>query len=248
MKLNITIEETNYLVDLSTPIDISIPLRGDALNPIVWNLDAPQIDPVQRGDWIGKVSEGASVNFNTITFNPHAHGTHTECLGHISSEFNSVNQALKKYFFRAVLITVNPKKTGKDLVITKDVIKEQLNGKVPEALIVRTLPNNEVKKTKNYNKTNWPYIDAKAALYIREQGIDHLLVDTPSVDKEDDGGKLLAHKAFWNYPEDPKYHSSITEMIFVPDHVRDGDYLLSLQIAPFHNDASPSRPVLYKLN
>jgi hypothetical protein len=29
--------------------------------------------------------------------------------------------------------------------------------------------------------------------------------------------------------------------------VDDGTYLLNLQIAPFENDASPSKPVIYKV-
>jgi len=248
MKLNITIDGINYHTDLSLPIDISIPLRGDSTNPIAWNLEAPQIEPVQLRDWVGKVSEGASVNFNNITFNPHAHGTHTECLGHISSEFNSVNDALKKYFFSAEVITVKPKQIGDDRIITKDIIERELNGKTPEALIIRTLPNDRDKRSQNYNKSNWPYIEEKAALFINKLGIDHLLIDTPSVDKEDDNGKLLAHRAFWDYPDAPRHNSTITEMIFVPNNVEDGLYLLSLQIAPFHNDASPSRPVLYRMN
>jgi kynurenine formamidase len=247
VKLNITIEGTNYIADLTSPIDISIPLSGDSSNPIAWGLETPQIQPVKMGNWIGKVSEGASVNFNTITFNPHAHGTHTECLGHISSEFYSVNEVLKKYFFTAVVITVTPKQIGKDLVITKDIIENQLNGKISEALIVRTLPNDKSKRTRNYNESDWPFLDEKAALFIKEQGIDHLLIDTPSVDKEDDNGKLLSHKAFWNYPDDPRHYSTITEMIFVPEHVNDGYHILSLQIAPLQNDASSSRPVLYEL-
>jgi kynurenine formamidase len=37
-----------------------------------------------------------------------------------------------------------------------------------------------------------------AALFLHESGIKHLLIDLPSVDKEKDEGKLLAHKAFWN--------------------------------------------------
>jgi hypothetical protein len=32
----------------------------------------------------------------------------------------------------------------------------------------------------------------------------------------------------------------------VPDDIVDGIYLLEIQMAPFENDASPSRPVLYK--
>ena len=34
-------------------------------------------------------------------------------------------------------------------------------------------------------------------------------------------------------------------MIYVPDEVLDGDYLLELQVPHFINDAAPSRPVLY---
>jgi hypothetical protein len=40
---------------------------------------------------------------------------------------------------------------------------------------------------------------------------------------------------------------TITELIFVENEVRDGSYLLNLQMASFVNDASPSKPVLYKI-
>ena len=82
----------NFEVDLSKPIDISIPLTNTDENPIAWYLEKPEIKPVIVGDWIGKVSEGkSSTNFNNIFFNPHGHGTHTECLGHITKEFYSIN-------------------------------------------------------------------------------------------------------------------------------------------------------------
>ena len=97
-------------IDLSKPIDISIPLTNTDENPIAWYLDKPEIAPVKVGDWIGKVSEGkSSTNFNNIYFNPHGHGTHTECLGHITRDFHSINQCLKQFFFTAELISVEPK-------------------------------------------------------------------------------------------------------------------------------------------
>ena len=74
-----------------------------------------------------------------------------------------------------------------------------------------------------------------------------------SVDKEHDEGKLVAHKAFWNVKDtvnlnaDARLNATITEMIYVSDEVKDGDYILNLQIASFENDASPSKPVLYKI-
>jgi kynurenine formamidase len=115
------------------------------------------------------------------------------------------------------------------------------------------LPNSESKKHKNYSKTNPPYLLEEAATFIRESGIKHLLIDLPSVDREEDEGRLLAHKAFWNVKdinnlnEDSRLDCTISEMIFVDDSVKDGSYILNLQMAPFENDASPSKPVLFKI-
>ncbi|HZH69246.1 MAG TPA: cyclase family protein, partial [Flavobacteriaceae bacterium] len=62
-----------------------------------------------------------------------------------------------------------------------------------------------------------------------------------------DDGELLAHRAFWNYPKAPRKDATITEFIFVKNSVKDGTYFLNLQIAPFRNDASPSKPILYEV-
>lgn len=245
----VKLEINNYTktIDLSKPLDISIPLTASNNNPIAWYLNEPKIKPVKEGDWVGKVSEGASVNFNNIQFNPHAHGTHTECIGHITSEFHSINKALKTFFFLAEIITVKPERRDDDFVITKEQIKSLLKSKSPQAIVIRTSPNNDIKKTKKYSNTNWPYLLEDAAEYIKQVGIKHLLIDLPSVDKEHDEGKLLAHKAFWNFGQEPRLDATITEFIYVTDDIKDGEYLLNLQIAPFENDATPSKPVLYKL-
>lgn len=249
----------NFEIDLSKPIDISIPITNDEQNPIAWYQNAPEINPVVMGDWIGKVSEGkSSTNFNNLFFNPHAHGTHTECLGHITKEFYSINQCLKQFFFWATLISVQPEKVGEDLVISKSQIEKALqsvdNSEIKsEAIVIRTLPNEASKKSLKYSNTNPPFLNEEAALFLRESGIQHLLIDLPSVDKEKDDGKLVAHKAFWNVKDvnhlnkDARLNCTITEMIFVPNEVLDGNYVLNLQIASFENDASPSKPILYSI-
>ncbi|MFA9193127.1 cyclase family protein [Flavobacterium sp. FBOR7N2.3] len=243
----------NFEIDLSKPIDISIPLSNTEENPIAWYIEKPEIKPVVFGDWTGSVKEGASTNFNNIQFNPHGHGTHTECLGHITKEFYSINQCLKQFFFLAELISIEPEIQGENAVITKNQLEPLLNGKTPEALIIRTLPNLANKKHQNYSNTNPPYLSEEAAIFIRENGIQHLLIDLPSVDKEHDEGKLLAHKAFWNVKDvtnlnaDARLNCTITEMIFVADAILDGSYFLNLQIASFENDASPSKPILFKI-
>lgn len=254
MKITIDHNDTSFKADLSKPIDISISLNNTDDNPIAWYLEKPVIEPVRFGEWVGKVSEGSSsTNFNNILFNPHGHGTHTECLGHITRDFYSINQSLKTFFFMAELITVDPEKQEEDLVVTKLQIEQALKGKTPEAIIIRTLPNTADKLSKKYSNTNPAYLDEAAAVFIRENGIRHLLIDQPSVDKEHDEGKLLAHKAFWNVKDvdnlnqDARLEATITELIYVPGDVLDGNYLLNIQIASFENDASPSKPVLYRL-
>lgn len=237
----------NDFIDLSKPLDISIPMRGDASNVNAWYVGHPEIVPHVDGKYTGKVSEGGSTNFNDIRFNPHAHGTHTECVGHITSDFHSVNKNLKKYFFLAEVITIAPEKYQDDFVISRKQLQYALGNKKREALVIRTLPNLKEKMSRQYSNTNPPYLLEQAAELLVQKGIEHLLIDLPSVDKEKDAGALLAHNAFWCTQDKIRKNATITEFIFVPNGVKDGKYYLNLQVAPFENDASPSRPVLYKI-
>lgn len=234
-------------VDLSRPIDISIPLSASKSNVNAWYVDAPTIEPEKDGEHIVSVLEGACVNFNRISFNPHAHGTHTECVGHITKKVHSVNQNLKQFFFLAEVVTVAPEKLNGDFVISKKQLKFAIGNKKRDAIVIRTIPNTKEKLTAQYSHTNPPYLLEDAASYLREKGVKHLLIDLPSVDKEKDECALLAHNAFWDTKGDIRLDATITEFIFVPNTVEDGVYFLNLQIAPFENDASPSKPVLYKV-
>jgi len=235
------------LIDLSKPLDISIPLRGESTNVNAWYVGHPKIEPHQEGDFIGSVAAGASTNFNDVHFNPHAHGTHTECVGHITKEFHSINQHLERFFFLAEVITIAPEKYQDDFVISRKQLQYALGNKKRDAIVVRTLPNLKDKMSRQYSHTNPPYFLEEAAQLLVAKGVNHLLVDLPSVDREKDSGALLAHKAFWNFEGKIRKKATITEFIFVPNSVIDGKYYLNLQVAPFENDASPSRPVLYKI-
>ncbi|MDF4201923.1 cyclase family protein [Maribacter sp. SA7] len=246
MKTTITHNANQYQINLSKPLDISIPITSKKDNVNAWYVDAPKMEPHREKGFVGSIPAGSSTNFYDISFNPHAHGTHTECVGHISKEHQSVNQYLKQFFFLAEVITVTPIEQKGDLVITKDELENAVGSKTPTALVIRTLPNTASKLKRQYSHTNPPYILEDAMVFIRELGVEHLLIDLPSVDKERDNGELLAHKAFWNFNGEVRLGATITEFIFVPDTVIDGTYFLNLQVAPFENDASPSRPVLYK--
>lgn len=245
MIASIEIDGKTVRIDLKNPIDISMPLSANENAASAWYVPPVKIEAVRTDQFVGDVNLGGSVNFNNIFFNPHGNGTHTESVGHISKEKESVNKHLKQFFFTARLITVKPEKKGEDLIITKALIQEKLSDTC-EALIIRTLPNDGGKLNRQYSNTNPAYIHADAIPYILSKGIDHLLIDLPSVDREFDDGILAAHHIFWDYPNNPQRHRTITEFIFAPDEVVDGFYILNIQIAPFENDASPSKPVLYK--
>ncbi|MFH6602486.1 cyclase family protein [Maribacter algicola] len=239
--------DTNYRIDLSKPLDISIPLFGNFTNVNAWYLDQPRIEPHTEGEFIGKVSEGASTNFNDIWFNPHAHVTHTECVGHITEEFHSVNKNLNRFFFLAELVTIAPEKYQNDFVISRKQMQYALGDKKRNAVVIRTIPNLKDKLSRQYSNTNPPYLLEQTAEFLAARNVEHLLIDLPSVDKEKDNGALLAHNAFWNTTGKIRKNATITEFVFVPNYINDGTYFLNLQVAPFENDASPSRPVLYKI-
>ncbi|HMO80306.1 MAG TPA: cyclase family protein [Pyrinomonadaceae bacterium] len=141
-----------------------------------------------------------------------------------------------------------------DQVISANLLRPILSKttKRHEALIIRTLPNTHAKLTAEYGESNIPpYFTADAMQLIVEHGFTHLLVDMPSIDRIFDDGKLTNHRIFWNVEEgsfetnpETRINSTITELIFVPNDVPDGEYMLNLQIAPFDSDCAPSRPLL----
>jgi kynurenine formamidase len=199
------------------------------------------------GDWIGDVKRGGSVNFRDVYVNPHGHGTHTECVGHISMEDFSLNKCLKQFMFFAELISVEPEQRNGDRIISKKQLVDVSKFPGVEAFIIRTLPNEREKLSHQYSNTNPPYLEKEAAVWLVKRGVKHLLIDQPSVDREQDGGALSAHHAFWLYPENTRTDCTISELIYADNSIPDGKYLLNIQITALENDASPSKPVLYAL-
>ena len=234
-------------IDLSKPLDISMPIRASKNNVNAWYVDEPKIEPFNDGEWIASVKEGARVNFNNIQFNPHAHGTHTECAGHITEKVHSINKNLKTFFFLAEVITVAPENDNEDKIISKKQLQFALGNKKRDAVILRTLPNTRGKISRQYSHTNWPYLEEDAVKLLVNKGVKHLLIDLPSIDREKDDGELLGHNAFWNTKGKLRLDATITELIYVSNKIEDGEYFLNLQIAPFENDATPSKPILYQI-
>ena len=237
-----------YRTDLSRPLDISIRIKNGLDNPCAYYAPPVEISPVIMDNFIGDIQQGGIINYKNIKINPHGNGTHTECVGHIAKEEYLINQCLKEFMFLAELTTVTPVKLENgDYVITQNQVNHLTNVAKAKAVIIRTLPNDSDKETRNYSGTNPPYISDEAVAFLVYRGFEQLLIDLPSVDREEDGAKFLAHKAFWKYPGSVRKYSTITEMIYVEDEIKDGMYLLQLNVLNIETDASPSRPILYPL-
>lgn len=240
-----------FRVDLSKPIDLSHALHDGAGQLRAWWVDPVRMEPVRNGDITYAVKSGSPVNFRNVFFNPHGHATHTESVGHIAPEVFPVGEQLKRYFFTAQLISVRPEErrapdAKTDQVITLEQLRSAVNERPPEALILRTLPQVD-NTSRDWSGSNPTYLQSTACAWLRSIGVKHLLLDLPSVDREEDGGVLAAHHAFWDFPNTVDHERTITELLNIPSGVRDGDYLLELQVAHFMNDAAPSRPILYAL-
>jgi len=262
MILSFTLGGTHYRFDSSTPIDISIPLDPYGAQPNAFHLPAASARAVEAGSFIGDTRRGGSCNCETVTFTPHGNGTHTEGVGHITNMRLAVSRLLSEALIPAVLVTVrlagDEGMPGEDRAITRSALDAALAplAAIPaefhRALIIRSLPNEPTKLDAHYSGANPSYITPDAMRLIREWGTEHLLIDLPSADREDDG-LLTAHRIFWDVAEHGNDDAgasgrTITEMIFVPDDMADGVYMLDLQIPSMLLDAVPSRPLLYRVS
>lgn len=249
MIIQMSFNQKNYSADLTAPLDISIPIQAGDQNPNCYWADPVKFETINSGNFIGSVQGGGRVNYQKLTITPHGNGTHTECFGHISSDVKAtINKNLTRFHFIAEVISLVPEKLSNgDSVITLRSVKEKINHPGSEALIIRTVPNPESKKTKRYSGTNPPYVEPDVTAFLASSKVNHLFIDLPSIDREVDGGKLSAHKAFWNFPNAIRKECTITELIFVNNMIEDGLYLMNLQISSLEMDASPSKPVLFKL-
>jgi arylformamidase len=247
MILPIQFQDKQLEADLSAPIFISIPLVFNEVGPNCFYAPMPEATPVRAGEFVGSIVEGGPLNFFNLRINPHGNGTHTECQSHIYPGDLTVHDCLQRHLFVARLISVYPvRREDGDLVVTEESLMLE-NDPGVEALIIRTLPNDDSKKIRMYSGGNPPYVSEAAALRINNMGYEHLLLDLPSLDREEDGGKLAAHKAFWTVKNGNVSKKTVTELIFVPNEIKDGLFLLSIDIAHLILDVSPSRVALYPL-
>lgn len=254
-----------------TPVfDLSIPLDFAGPQPVHFGAPRASAEPMRAGGFIGSTARGGSCECATLTLTPHCNGTHTETARHVTGHGPAPYEALDRLTYVAQLITVTPvartetsdstvpASQADDMLITAEMVEEalEMHGAPPDvsALVVRTLPNDLGKRTADWSDRSAPFFTQDAIRVIVQHRIMHLLYDGPSLDRTHDEGRLLAHRVFFGLPPagagEPnatRAGATVTEMVFAPDTVDDGFYLLSLQVPPFDTDAAPSRVLLQRL-
>ena len=254
-------------IDLAAAVDLAIPLELHGAQPRHFGAPPGSAQPLELAGFTGAVAQGASCNCEVVTFTPHCNGTHTECASHLTREPLDASRGVPGGLIPAVLLSVTPEPAGstrestdpvadaQDLLVTRRALESAWRAHASFAacaLVARTLPNPESKRHRDYTGQNPPYLSREAAQLLVERGIEHLVIDLPSIDREHDAGRLTAHRIFFGLGPGATHlhaatraHATVTELAYVPQTLGDGAYFLELQVPALSGDAVPSRPLLY---
>jgi len=268
-RVTLTVGGRDWSTDLTDPTRISIQLNFDGPQPKAFGLEAAVAEPIGFDGELADTETGGEFNCESLRLIPHGNGTHTESAGHLVGDALPIGDLVAEALIPTTLATVSPMPFDRtedtyggpsepgDPVITRDLLARAVRTlELPDgfrrALVLRTEPNPDAKRSRNYSGTNPPYLTDQAVAWIRKSEVNHLLVDLPSLDREHDEGKLVNHRAFWSLGPgaetvpDGADRRTITEMVYVPNTVEDGVYFLDIEVPDFDLDAAPSRPLLYE--
>ena len=262
MKLWFEHRGQRYQADGDTGISLALPLDFAGSQPSFYGVEPATARALEAGGFVGDTERGGSCNVESLELIPHCHGTHTESIAHLSHAFTEPPRPPAWMAARVVSVMTHAcKQTGEtypppgqaDEAVISRADLSAVDIDTP-ALIVRTRPNDPAKRQRQYQGDNpHPYFTLEAIDWLLHRGVDHLLVDTPSIDRGRDDGSLPAHRRFWALDADRQptqetvAERTVTEFVFVPDEVPDGLYLLNLQLPDWCTDAVPSRPVVFSL-
>lgn len=258
-----------WAVELGRGASLAIEMRGDGPLPAFFVPGRMHTEPLSVGGFTGDTRTGGSCNVSRLDLVPHCHGTHTEGIGHVTDQRAAVQDQFDGRPALAWLATVTAVDAGaasdgyhcpvaeREPLVTRDELARAIRGCAAEAtaLVLRVRPLAAPLPVRDFNaEPGYPLLSAEAMSWLSGHAFDHLLIEMPSLDRAEDGGRLGNHRAWWGLPPGDRdmgraQHPRrvITEMIRVPDTLDDGLYWLQPGLSPIHGDATPSRPQLYPL-
>jgi kynurenine formamidase len=254
----LAIDALELPVRFGAATSLALELDFDGKQPRHFGAPAASSAPFRSVDFNGEVVRGASCNCRSITLVPHCNGTHTEGVGHLTLTGIPLHRYIPPGPIPALLLTIevtgapygledtDPPPRDGDRLLTRAALLRAWPASLPfapRALLLRTAGSN--------GDTNpAPFLTRQATMEIVARGIEHLVVDLPSVDRSEDEGRLTAHRIFFGLPvgsvqrdEAARPLCTITELAHFPVGLVDGPCALQLQLPAFTGDAVPSRPL-----
>jgi len=248
---------------LGAPVSLARLLDFDAAHPRAFGAPPATTAPFVVGTFNGEVARGASCNCRAVHLIPHCNGTHTESVAHLTVDSLRLTELVPLEPLPALLLSVAPvpaQGSGEstapapqpgDRLVTAAQIDRAWPAAWPAGL---PPPRVLVLRTGAHDGDGAPYLSLDAARRIVARGIEHLVLELPSVDRADDGGRLAGHRILFGLPagstrlaEAARAHATVTELALVPAQCADGPCAVQLQLTSWTGDAVPSRPLLYPL-
>ena len=161
------------------------------------------------GKFIGDVHKGGSCNVDEIKYIPHSI-THIETSAHILSNKNhscTIDKVNPKYFSGLTyLMDFSKTKMTENLIGWNMIQKKLLKLKLPITHLAIKTSASLLSQHYDFSDKDFIAIDPKAAKELHEfsfknKNLNCLILDLPSIDTENDNGKLLAHRNFYGIPE-----------------------------------------------
>ncbi|MCC6170964.1 MAG: cyclase family protein [Gammaproteobacteria bacterium] len=253
-------------IDLASPVSLAAPLRFDGRDPRHFDAPAPRRWPLALPGFSGEVRRGASCNCSTLELTPHCNGTHTECVAHLVDEPLDACEIAPRGPLLALLLSIPPVSAAGsgedsdpapqpgDRLLTRVALRAAWPETLPfapRALVLRSSAPLAVAST---TALAAPYLSRQLAAELVARGIEHLVVELPSIDRGQDQGRLCAHRIFFGLPpgstrlaEAQRGGCTITELAAIPAELPDGPCALQLALPRIAGDAVPSQPLLYRL-
>lgn len=259
-------------IDLAAPVSLARPVRFDGGGPRHFGAPAARARPYAAPGFSGEVRRGASCNCATIELTPHCNGTHTESVAHLVDEPLDVCDLVPLGLMPALVVSAAPVAASTtdedsdpapqpgDRLLTRTALLAGWPATLPfapRALVLRSAAGeadqNGADEGADGDATA-PYLSRQLVGELVARGIEHLVVDLPSIDRGHDGGRLCGHRLFFGLPPGSTWLAqatrracTVTEYARIPAALADGPCALQLTLPRLAGDAVPSRPLAFRL-
>ena len=255
-------------VDLGSATSLARRIGFDGTDPRHFGAAAPRRWPLSLPGFSGEVRSGASCNCATLELTPHCNGTHTESVAHLVVDPQDVCELAPLGPLPALLLSLATERADRadedsdpaprpgDRLLTRAALRAAWPATLPfapRALLLRAVPP-ALDAGPPPHDAEPPFLSRQLARELVERGIEHLVVELPSIDRGHDQGRLCAHRVFFGLPpgstrlaEARRPQCTVTEFAAIPPSLPDGPCALQLALPRIAGDAVPSQPLHVRL-